>query len=143
MRASAPGTTPLDFYLTWRGLRIDQDPSTNSYLLTLRHSQVLSPITLVIAAPPTSTALTPWGEIGVDLLSGGAGAAVLDGLGILGTANPAITTQSFFPTFTFGVGNIPPVGGLQLVAQGFAIDWNRFPGDDAVLISNTVSFVLP
>ena len=143
VRASSPGSAPAHFSVTWRGIAVDHDPIGNSISITVRHSQMASPVTLVVGLPAQPPAITLWGELGVALFQPQTHLAVIDGLGLLGPPNPLGVTSSVFPVLSFGIGGLPSFGFTAINFQAFAIDTTLYPADSAIMVSNVATVLLP
>ena len=139
--ASVSGAPSQSFQVAWRGITVTYDPSQNSLTTSLVHSKVSAPFTLAIDTPQPGPVITPYGSVWTSILSPTPTAAVLDGLGLLGPANPIYVTGTQSPVWS-ATFILPLLGGVTMVFQGYAFDSSLLPAANAILISNEETVLL-
>jgi glucose/arabinose dehydrogenase len=145
IQATAAGVPNVTFNATWRGISVVYVPQFfNHFSVTLRHSQTNSPFTLCVQAPPPASPFltTPWGSIWTSVLAPVAALTCVDGLGLAGPPDPAYKTGAVSPTWNLTIQPLPPMGGINVILQAYAIDTSLLPGDGAYMISNTATLTL-
>jgi hypothetical protein len=137
--ATAAGTSYVQFHVVWRGIGIAyMPPPFNTITAEVRHSQTNSPFTLAFEPPASSPyLLTPFGDVWTSVIAPGSGLQALDGLGLIGPANPGFRTGTSSPVWFYTLANLPPLGGVTLLFQGYAIDTALYPAPESIMISNT------
>ena len=66
----------------------------------------------------------------------------MDERGRVGPPDPAFKTGPTVPTWTLTIQPLPPMGGINVILQAYAIDTSLLPGDGAYMISNTSTLTL-
>ena len=139
--ATTPGANTVTFTAVWRGLTVTYSSAANFIQAITRHSQANSPVTLAFDLQvPTPFLVLPWGSIWTSILQPAPTCGAFDGLGLLGTPNPAAKTSAGL-TYIVTQLNLPIFGGLPLTLQSYALDTAK-TGDQVIMISNKVDVVL-
>ena len=144
--AQAPGGASTAFTAVWRGLVVLTGPlggCTGMYF-GLHHSETSSAFSIIGEIGSPAPIPTPYGSIvtGV-LLPQITTVRLFDGLGLMGPPHAGIQTPPDVPDWSTSFSLCPPLGGLPIVFQAYAVDWARYPAPDAYLISNPVGVVIP
>lgn len=142
IEASISGARSVMFSATWRGLSVVYVPIANLLTITLTHSETSSPVSVFTDSPGLPPFTTPYGSIVTSVLNPLPSLGGFDGLGLVWPALPGVETGATQPVWTQGFTNLPMFGGLTLTLQGYAVDNSRFPGIDAILVSNPVTLTL-
>lgn len=141
---SSPSALPVTFTVRWRGLIASFEPAGATLALEVRHSEVLSPVTVAVDAPPPAPfVVLPFGALWTSIAAPQPTLGALDGLGLLGPPLPGMSTGSVVPRLGLAFPGLPPLGGLPLLFQAYAVDAGLLPSSSAFLISNPVTLVLP
>ncbi len=136
--ATSVGATSVVFTMQWRGLEVVYSATTATLTAAIAHSAGLVPFTLALDLPTGSPYFsTPFGSVWIPLFSSPPPIAGLDGLGLLGPADPSFATDST-GRWSLGV-PFPPAPGLSLLFQAYAFDPQRASAPDAWLVSNPVT----
>jgi glucose/arabinose dehydrogenase len=142
--ANAAGVPGVTFSAIWRGLSLQYVPFFGYFSLTVRHSQVNSPVTVCYETPPAGApyVATPWGNVWTSVLAPVAGLGWADGLGLLGPPDPAMKTGASIPNWNVTIQPLPAFGGVTFLFQAYAIDTSLLPAASAYMISNTQTVTL-
>ena len=148
---SAPNGIPATFSAVWRGLVFTYIPAANLAIVSMRHSQTNSPISIGFDVPaPSPVAVLPWGSLWVDFLTpsptfgvlpDASFTSVIDGLGLFGPPT-GHSTGPTSPIYTQTYLGLPSFGGVTLGFQGFAVDTSLLPAATAIVISGRVVITL-
>jgi hypothetical protein len=142
--ASSPGSGGANFNAIWRGVVTNYFPLFSSLTVTVRHSQANSPVTLVWETPPAGAPYfaTPWGDVWSSIVMPTPALGGLDGLGLLGPANPTAKTPPGGPTWVLSFPSLPIFGGITFRLQAYAIDTALYPAPESIMISNAPTLTL-
>jgi hypothetical protein len=142
--ASSLGAANVTFTAVWRGVVVTYLPIFSYLNVIVRHSELNSPVTLCWETPPPPSpyAMTAWGDIWTSVISPVPGLGALDGLGLLGPADPTVKTGSTQPQWGITVTPLPPFGGLALRLQAYAIHVALYPAPESIMISNAPTLTM-
>lgn len=132
--------------VVWRGLLsrgVVPGPVYPLVHLGFIHSEMNSPFTLAFEFGSPQPLATPFGTIETGFLTPNPDTIVLDGLGLVGPPLPGLRTLPNAPFVETGIPSVPQLSGRRARVQAYAIDFSRYPDEDAFVITPAITLFFP